>query len=128
MSSVKPNEEDLPAGAIRSRILQAMADTPIAAMDAACYAEHAEELRVIIEELLDEAPFPSRLGTRAWMVWSCDELVGCYPSEHDAREARADLQHQLLCEYGLDVELLESITITAARLPSGCVSPKRPQR
>ncbi len=49
-----------------------------------------------------------------WLLWDCADLVAAYDTEHDAQEARADLQHQLLCAYGPDIQLLESITVTPA--------------
>ena len=114
MTTLEPDREDL---RIRgARILQAMGDTPFPATDATFYAHYAEELRVIVEELLaDRYPVPDSV-TRVWLVWNCDDIVGSYRTEHDAREVRADLQHRLLRQYGPDVELLESITITTANL------------
>lgn len=93
-----------------------MDDTPIPAMDATFYAHYVEELRMIVEELI-ACHTPCRPPTdRVWLIWNCDDIVGSYRTEHDAREARADLQHELLCQYGPDIALLESITITTAHL------------
>lgn len=95
-----------------------MDKTPIADMDASFYQHYAEELRLIVEEFLgvgltarDVAP------TRVWLLWDCDVLVGCFHSEAAANEARADVQHRLLCEYGGDTELLETVTVTTALIP-----------
>ena len=51
-----------------------------------------------------------------WLVWDCCDVIAAFNTERDAQDARADLQHQLLCQYGPDVELLESITITTAHV------------
>lgn len=97
-----------------SRILQTMDDTPIAAMDALYYAHYAQELRLIVEELLDQpASVDAAAPGRAWLVCDCADLIGVFDSVHAALEARADLQHRLLCQYGPDIDLLESITVTA---------------
>ncbi|HRC13169.1 MAG TPA: hypothetical protein PLX68_09870 [Dermatophilaceae bacterium] len=117
MSGSEPHDEDLRTRA--NRILRAVGDTQIPAMDAIFYAHYAEELRLIVEELHADPPSRPGSAARVWLVWNCDELVGCFVSEHDAREARTDQQHQLLCEYGPDAELLESITISAAHVPTG---------
>jgi hypothetical protein len=50
MTPIEPDHEDLPTRA--ARILRAMGDTPIPAMDATFYAHYAEELRMLVEELL----------------------------------------------------------------------------
>lgn len=55
-----------------------------------------------------------------WLVWDCCDVLAAFNTERDAQDARADLQHQLLCEYGPDVELLESITITTAYVQAAC--------
>ena len=126
MNHLEPDHEDLHARA--ARILQAMADTPIPAMDSTFYAHYAEELRMLVEELLaDRHPVPASV-TRVWLVWSCHDIAGSYSTEHAAREARADLQHQLLCQYGPDADLLESITITTAHVPTKCLGSHRSQR
>ena len=48
MNHVEPDHEDLHTRAVR--ILKAMDDTPIPAMDATFYAQNAEELRMLVEE------------------------------------------------------------------------------
>jgi hypothetical protein len=48
MNHVEPDHEELRARA--ARILKAMDDTPIPAMDATFYAHYAEELRMLVEE------------------------------------------------------------------------------
>ena len=126
MNPTEPDHEDLRARA--ARVLQAMGDTPIPAMDATFYAHYAEELRMLVEELLaDRPPVPASL-TRVWLVWNCHDIAGSYSTEHAAREARADLQHQLLCQYGPDADLLESITITTAHVPTKCLGSHWGQR
>lgn len=45
------------------RILHAMNDTPIAAMDANYYQHYAEELRLLVEDLLAEPALPTRVWT-----------------------------------------------------------------
>lgn len=123
MTPIDPDHEALRARA--ARILQAMDDTPIPAMDATFYAHYAEELRMIVEELLaDRHPVPASV-TRVWLVWNGHDIAGSYSLEHAAREARADLQHQLLCQYGPDADLLESITITIAHVPTKCLGSHR---
>ena len=118
MKHLEPDHEDLRTRA--GRILQAMADTPIPAMDATFYAHYAEELRMLVEELLaDRPPVPASV-TRVWLVWNCHDIAGSYSTEDTAREARADLQHQLLGR-SLDADLLESITITTAHVPTRCL-------
>lgn len=112
MTTIEPNHEDLRTRA--ARILHAMDATPIPAMDATFYGHYAEELRMIVEELLAHDAPCQRATDRVWLLWSCDDIVGTYRSELDASEARADIQHQLLCDYGPHIELLESITITTA--------------
>lgn len=106
------------------RLLQAIDDTPIAAMDATFYAHYFEELRLIVEDLLTAA---SRTAAghaqRVWLVWDCQDPVACYLSEQEAAEARADLQHQLRCAHGPDPDLTDSITISTAILePAACVA------
>ncbi len=126
MNPIGPDHEDLHTRA--ARILKAMGDTPIAAIGATFYAHYAEELRMLVEDLLADrqpAPYPV---TRVWLVWNCHDIAGCYSTEHAAREARADLQHQLLCQYGPDAEVLESITITTAHVPTKCLGSHRSQR
>lgn len=126
MNHLEPDHEDLRTRG--ARILQAMGDAPIPAMDATFYAHYAEELRMLVEELIaDRSPVPASV-TRVWLVWNCHDIVGSYSTEHAAREARADLQHQLLCQYGPDIELLESITITTAHIPTNCLSSHRSHR
>lgn len=123
MSPIDPVHEDLRTRAVR--ILHAMDDTPIPAMDATFYAHYAEELRMLVEELLaDRHPVPASV-TRVWLVWNCHDIAGSYSTQHAAREARADLQHQLLYQYGPDAELLESITITTAHVPTKCLGAHR---
>jgi hypothetical protein len=97
-------------------------------MDAHFYDHYAEELRMIVEELLADVAAQRPFGPRVWLVWNCDELVGYYASEQQASEVRTDLQHQLLCEYGPDAQLLESITITAALVPTGRLGMRRSDR
>jgi hypothetical protein len=126
MNRLGPDHEDLHTRA--ERILQAMGDTPIPAMDATFYAHYAEELRMLVEELLsDRHPVPASV-TRLWLVWNCHDIAGSYATEHAAREARADLQHQLLCQYGPHADLLESITITTAHVPTKCLGSHRSHR
>jgi hypothetical protein len=126
MTPIDPDHEDLRTRA--ARVLQAMDDTPIPGMDATFYAHYAEELRMLVEELLAEThPVPASV-TRVWLVWNCHDIAGSYSTEHAAREARANLQHQLLCQYGPDADLLESITITTAHVPTKCLGSRRSQR
>jgi hypothetical protein len=126
MNHLEPDYEDLLTRA--ARILKAMGDTPIPAMDATFYAHYAEELRMLVEELLANAhPEPSSV-TRVWLVWNCHDIAGSYSTKHAALEARADLQHQLLCQYGPDADLLESITITTAHVPTDCLGSHRSHR
>lgn len=126
MTPIEPDHEDLPTRA--ARILRAMGDTPIPEMDATFYAHYTEELRMLVEELLAEPhPVPASV-TRVWLVWNCHDIAGSYTSEHAAREARADLQHQLLCQYGPHADLLESITITTAHVPTKCLGSHRSHR
>lgn len=98
-------------------ILKAIDDTPIPAIDATFYAHYFEELRLLVEDLLAQRTRSNAAaGLRAWLVWNCTDLIGCYTTERDAREARADLQQQLCCDYAPDPELLDSITIATAIL------------
>ena len=123
MTPIEPDHEDLPTRA--ARILRAMGDTPIPEMDATFYAHYTEELRMLVEELLaDRHPVPASV-TRVWLVWSCHDIAGSYSTERAALEARADIQHQLLCQYGPDADLLESITITTAHVPTKCLGSHR---
>jgi len=125
MNHLEPDHEDLRTRA--ARILRAMGDTPIPVMDATFYAHYAEELRMLVEDLLaDRHPVTAPM-TRVWLVWNCHDIAGSYSTEHAAREARADLQHQLLCQYGPDADLLESITITTAHVPTKCLGSHRGQ-
>ena len=48
MNHLEPHYEELRARV--ARILKAMDDTPIPAMDATFYAHYAEELRMLVEE------------------------------------------------------------------------------
>lgn len=103
-------------------LLEAIDYTPIAAMDATFYAHYFEELRLIVEAFLDptqaRSPAPEQ---RVSIVWDCQDPVACYLSEQEAVEARADLQHQLRCTYGPDLELSASITLSRATLePDRC--------
>lgn len=126
MTPIEPDREDLHTRA--ARILQAMGDAPIPRMDATFYAHYAEELRMLVEEFLaDRHPVPASV-TRVWLVWNCHDIAGSYSTEHAALEARADLQHELLCQYGPDADLLESITITTAHVPTKCLGSHRSQR
>ena len=126
MNPLEPDHEDLRTRA--ARILQVMGDTPITAMDATFYAHYAEELRMLVEELLAGRPPAPASVTRVWLVWNCHDIAGSYSTAHAAREARADLQHQLLCQYGPDADLLESITITTAHGPTKCLGSHRSHR
>lgn len=126
MNHPEPGHDDRHVRA--ARILHAMDDTPTPAMDATCYAHHAEELRMLVEEFLADRPMVPSSVTRVWMVWNCHDIVGSDSTEHAARQARADLHHHLLCQYGPDAELLESITITTAHVPTRCLGSRRSQR
>ena len=64
-------------------------------------------------------------GLHLRIRWGPHDPVG---AEHAALEARADVQHQLLCQYGPDAELLESVTITTAHVPTQCLGSHRSQR
>lgn len=71
--------------------------------------------------LLDEGFAPTTgTGTatvlHAWLVWNCTDLVGVYATEAEALEVQADLRQQILCDYGQDLELQDSITIGTATL------------
>lgn len=118
---LEPDHDDIRTRA--ARILQAMNDTPIPAMDTTFYAHYAEALQGIVEELITHDTPCQPPTDRVWLIWDCDDIVGSYRTEHDAREARADLQHQLLCRYGPDIELLESITITSAHVQTARPAP-----
>lgn len=111
------NEPDEDLRARAARILHTMDDTPIPAMDALFHAHYAQELRLIVEEFLDQpAPTESAAPDRVWLVWDCTDLAGVFATANAALEARADAQHQLLCQYGPDIEVLETITITDVAL------------
>ena len=112
MTTLEPDHEGLRTRA--ARILHAMDATPIPAMHVTFYAHYTEELRMIVQELLAADPPCHRVTERVWLLWNCDDILGTYRTEHDVQEARADIQHQLLCDYGPHTELLESITITTA--------------
>lgn len=115
MTPIEADHEDLRTRA--ARILHAMDDTPIPAMDATFYAHYFEELRLIVENLLTAASRTSAgHAQRVWLVWDCQDPVACYLSEQEAAEARADLQHQLRCDHGPDPDLTNSITISTAIL------------
>ncbi len=115
MSTRNEPGEDLQIRA--ARILRAMDDTSIPAMDALFYAHYAQELRLLVEEFLDQpAPAGSASSDRVWLLWNCTDLAGAYTTEGDVHESRADLQHQILCAYGPDPALLESVTISTAFL------------
>ncbi|WP_281965053.1 hypothetical protein [Serinicoccus marinus] len=110
-----PEPEDL--GRRAARILQAIDDTPIAAIDAIFYAHYFEELRLLVEDLLaHRTRCEAAVAVQAWLVWNCTDLVDCYPTEAEALEAQADLRQQIHRDYGSDPELQESITITTATL------------
>lgn len=94
------------------RLLRTIDDTPIPAMDATFYAHYFEELRLIVEDLLDKRGRSPAAAQRVWLVCDCEDLVACCNTEDEAVEARADLQHRLDCDYGPDPDLRESITIT----------------
>jgi hypothetical protein len=126
MNHLEPDHEDLHSRA--ERILNAMADTPIPAMDATFYAHYAEELRMLVEEFLADCPPVPASVTRVWLVWNCHDIAGSYSTERAALEARTALQHQLLCQYGPDADLLESITITTAHVPTKCLGSHRDHR
>lgn len=99
------------------RMLHAINDTPIAGMDAGFYAHYFEELRLIVEAFLDDTQrAPAVPGHQVWIVWDCADPVACFLTRHDAAEAQADLRHQILCEYGPDPELMESVTVSTAIL------------
>ena len=123
MNPFEPDHKDLRTRAVR--ILQAMGDRPIPAMDATFYAHYAEELRMLVEELLaDGSPMPVSV-TRVWLVWNCHDIAGSNSTERAALEARTALQHQLLRQYGSDADLLEAITITTAHVPTKCLGSQR---
>lgn len=115
------------AGVLRdaARILDAMDSTPIAGMDALFYAHYAEELRLIVEEIITTH---RRAGgappARVWLLWDCADPIGIFDSEHDARQAQADLQHRLLCEFGPDPDLLETIAVTTAMVQTSWPAPE----
>lgn len=99
------------------RLLRTIHDTPIAAMDATFYAHYFEELRLIVEAFLDPTQARSpRREQRVWLVWDCQDPIACYLTQQEAVEARVDLQHQLWCAHGPDLELSDSITISTAIL------------
>ena len=105
---------------VARRFLRAIGDTPVSAMDASYF----EELRLIVENLLTAASCTSaRPEQRVWLVWDCQEPVACYLTQQEATEACADLQHQLLSDYGAGTELLDIITVSAATLePAECTA------
>ncbi len=106
------------------RLLRAIDDTPIAAMDPTFYAHYFEELRLIVEAFLDDTQgAPAVPGHQIWIVWDCADPVACFLTRHEAAEAQADLRHQILCEYGPDPELMQSVTVSTAILePTGCAT------
>lgn len=71
-----------------------------------------EELRLLVEDLLDRTRTSPAAAERVWLVRDCEDLVACCDTEDEAVEARADLQHRRDCDYGPDPDLRESITIT----------------
>ncbi len=71
---------------------------------------------------------PSPTADLVWLLWDCTDPVGVFTTRAAALESRADLQHQLLCDYGPNPELLETITITTARVPAACVGADRSHR
>ena len=95
-----------------------------AAMDATFYAHYFEELRMLVEELLDDRPPVPAAVTRVWLVWNCHDIAGSFPTEHAAIKARATLQRHLLNQHGPDTALLASITITTADVPTTCLGPR----
>lgn len=106
------------------RMLDAIDDTPITAMDAAYYQHYFEELRLIVEEIITiHALTGGARPARVWLLWDCADLIGIFDTEHDAREAQADVQHRLLCDFGPEPDLLESVTVTAAMLQTSWPTP-----
>ncbi|GAA1763456.1 hypothetical protein [Nostocoides vanveenii] len=106
------------------RMLHTINDTSIAAMDASFYAHYFEELRLIVEAFLDDTQgAPAVPGHQIWIVWDCADPVACFLTRHEAAEAQADLRHQILCEYGPDPELMQSVTVSTAILePTRCAT------
>lgn len=106
------------------RMLHTINDTFIAAMDASFYAHYFEELRLIVEAFLDDTQgAPAVPGHQIWIVWDCADPVACFLTRHEAAEAQADLRHQILCEYGPDPELMQSVTVSTAILePTRCAT------
>ena len=70
----------------------------------------------------------SPIAPVVWLLWDCTDPVGIFTSEEAAQEARADLQHQILCQYGPKADLLESTTITTAHVPTAGVGADRGHR
>lgn len=105
-----PGPEDL--GKRVARILRAIDDAPVPAVDASSYVRWLEDLRLLVEDLLGPAGAGHQSAGRVWLVRDCEDLVACCDTEDEAVEARADLQHWLACDYGPDPYLRESITIT----------------
>lgn len=102
MTPIDPDHEDLRTRA--ARILKAMDDTPIPGMDATFYAHYAEELRMLVEELLAEPVLPARVWTakrRGLLLGVCEtqaaeELATAVPDlwlwpHHILTEATADI-------------------------------------
>lgn len=111
----KPPAEALTQSA--RRLLEAIDDASIPAIDVTDHAYYFEELRLVVEDFLNAILRPSpALERRVWLVWDCQDLVACYLTAHEAGEERADVQHQLLCDYGPDPELPESITVSTVTL------------
>ena len=65
MNHVEPDHEDLHTRA--ARILNAMADTPIPAMDATFYAHYAEEL--LLRPFLDRVVFQLLFGHSVYPMY-----------------------------------------------------------
>ena len=111
-------------------MLTAIDDAPLERIDHGHYQHYYEELRLLVEEWqsgtgLQQVARPAAPRQRIWLVWDCCDVVAAVDTEHDAQEARADLQHQLLCEYGPNLELIESITITTAHVQTARPAPAR---
>ncbi len=64
--------------------------------------------------MTDELADGPEIWQAIWLVWDCCDVVAAFDTERAAHEALADLQHRLLCQYGPNIELLDSITITTA--------------
>lgn len=83
-------------------------------------AHHVEAHRLRPGRTRDHGAPTQELTVQVWLLWDCTDVAGCYATETEAIEAQADLRQHLVCEYGTDQVLLDTITITPVILdPAG---------